>query len=1057
MDKIVNIQNLDPNTLQLQNYSSADESLIVNYTKYDIIFNPSEDYIEYFILDLNKNILYKNEAGYPNFRLVDNIITIDPQQDLELQGYTEGQYITIYNFLKRKLSSSPGSVFYIQDISPDRTELRLNTTQISNSDIIDLTNQFASQIALSTGSYLDFYLDFGNNQLVIANNIALDNTNLGDPTILIKLYEPLPQEFISNSQCWVVEQIAESSAYQIELTTIFEVQEQLNYIGGPNFNLNIQDQINNSTPYYNKNTLQANTSLLGSGSLLYQINSILAEKGIEININYSEYSDFINFSSAQTRLENFYYKLSLIEQYTINANDSNIPLASSYTSGSQIIWQNKINDIITNFDGYEYYLYYESGSYAWPKSNSLPPYTNLSTTDPTALTWLNTQLSIAETFDSENNNNLLNTIPSYLREDDNNNQYFLFIQMLGQHFDNIWIYLKDVTNKFDADNRLNYGISKDIVAQAIRDLGVKIYQNNFSSNNLYSALLGITPSGSLFNIPDITSILPTPTGLEYVNTYISASAPESLEPVDDINKETYKKIYHNLPLLLKKKGTAEGLRLLVNTYGIPDTILRINEFGGKSTSPQAWDNFVDQFNYAFHSEGTGYISTNLDYNETGEIPTSIQFRFKTNGIPPVSPYSEILWMTNAGEYITLTYSGTGYTSGSYNGSIPDPNNEYATLEFYNGSNSCNISLPFYNGGWWSVMLTAVNGGTTTLYAANKTYEGYNGSNIGFVASSSTTNTSFVLPSTQYLSYFGSQIINGKTCYPFSGSFQEWRVYCYFDPNNTLNTSSFYDYTMNPYSIEGNSLEGSESSLDSLFFRAPLGTMLDNNISQTIRESIHPSISTIPPTQSFQTALDSNYTLQNIFTFEPNTEVIYQDQFDAGIKNSVAEKIRIVDTVLPTGNTLSQYISIQQHSYTGENFTKDVNYVEAAFSPQDEINDDIISQLGSFNIGNYIGDPRDIINSTLTYYPDFNKLRDFYFSKYTHSYDLNDYVRLIKFFDNSLFKMIKDFTPSRAGLASGIVIKPTLLERQRYPQPRVTTNNTIAFVGSPTSKTINIPV
>ena len=42
---------------------------------------------------------------------------------------------------------------------------------------------------------LDFYLNFGNNQLVIANNILLDNTNPNDPTILIKLYEPLPNQF----------------------------------------------------------------------------------------------------------------------------------------------------------------------------------------------------------------------------------------------------------------------------------------------------------------------------------------------------------------------------------------------------------------------------------------------------------------------------------------------------------------------------------------------------------------------------------------------------------------------------------------------------------------------------------------------------------------------------------------------------------------------------------------------------------------------------------------------------------------------------------------------
>ena len=71
------------------------------------------------------------------------------------------------NFLKRKLLSSPYDPFFIQDISGDRTELRLNTTKISNQNVVDLTNQFANQIANASGSYVDFALNFGNNNIVI--------------------------------------------------------------------------------------------------------------------------------------------------------------------------------------------------------------------------------------------------------------------------------------------------------------------------------------------------------------------------------------------------------------------------------------------------------------------------------------------------------------------------------------------------------------------------------------------------------------------------------------------------------------------------------------------------------------------------------------------------------------------------------------------------------------------------------------------------------------------------------------------------------------------------
>jgi hypothetical protein len=56
--------------------------------------------------------------------------------------------------------------------------------------------------------------------------------------------------------------------------------------------------------------------------------------------------------------------------------------------------------------------------------------------------------------------------------------------------------------------------------------------------------------------------------------------------------------------------------------------------------------------------------------------------------------------------------------------------------------------------------------------------------------------------------------------------------------------------MDPYSIEGNLLSGSQSSLSSLKFRAPLGTMLDNDTSSIVRTSIHPSYTSNPSTESF---------------------------------------------------------------------------------------------------------------------------------------------------------------------------------------------------------------
>ena len=130
--------------------------------------------------------------------------------------------------------------------------------------------------------------------------------------------------------------------------------------------------------------------------------------------------------------------------------------------------------------------------------------------------------------------------------------------MVAQYFDNVWLYTKDITQKYNADNRLDFGVSKELVSKAIQDFGVKLYQNNFSNKDLYTAFLGITPSGSLFPFPEITSTTPVPTGFEFVDTLITAT--NDIISMDDVNKSLYKRIYHNIPYLLKSKGTIAGLR-----------------------------------------------------------------------------------------------------------------------------------------------------------------------------------------------------------------------------------------------------------------------------------------------------------------------------------------------------------------------------------------------------------------------------------------------------------------------------------------------------------------
>ena len=1084
-EKDIIIEQLNPTSFEFQDYVPSDEALIAS-SDLDTVFSQSTDYIESYIYDEN-NTLLNSTIPLLSYNVKEGDVLISPESDLTNQGYNQGVYNVLYNFYRKRLSSDSGFKYFIKEISSDRTEIKLDSNLISNDNIISSTNDFITYRE-NAEYFVDFYLNFGNNQTVIANNIKLDTIVAGDPTILIKLYESLPEQFDLKTELWVVEQVSTPQLYRVTFPIPTIEINDFTYISGPNFNLDVKGQTAKSGQLFSYNTL-INSDVTSSTQ---QIKSLLNEKQININVNYEDYNNFIHFSSAKTRLENFYYKVGLIESSSnqlntyLNQITSDTSLTVAFSSSVNIL-TSQIDNIINNFDGYEYFLYFNSGSsYSWPKSNTEPPFQLYSTGSTEVLNWLGSatpgspyyggQALSASNYDQDNPDWLYFAIPEYLREDEENRRYELFIDMVGQHYDNIWLYTKDITNKFSADNRLEYGISKDLVADAIRDFGVKLYSNNFNTDDLYAAFLGLNPSGNSFPFSDITDSLPASTGFEYVDTKISSS--NDIIPLDDVNKRLYKRIYHNIPYLLKTKGTIGGLRALITSYGIPDTVLRINEFGGKDRNEaQDWDLEQRVFNYAFDTgdNATNYLTSSINLNDAwisdGDLysPQTIQLRFKTAGISPAVGnvassdirYSQSLWFGDSnGGNLVLEYTGSGLVTGSYSGSVVDPYDYYGTLKWIpaeadNPSLSASVYLPFFDGGWWSAQINmplidkgaGLTNESASLYAANQLR-----GKIGFSASDSTSgyNSSYYGQAVKAnLNDSSNYTFNDGTIYqPFSGSFQELRYW-----SSSLNEDVFFDYVVNPYSNEGNT---TNNTPDGLAFRAALGTQLDTGS----RTSIHPRVtgSTSQITQSFDDGTSAFYISGPHFV--TNVEKIYQDQVPAGIKNRVTDKIDVEFNILPekpTGSNqnidvLSAYRGIQQESFVSQSYTPDVNYLEVAISPQNQINDDINAQIGYFNLGDYIGDPRQFSSSARNY-PDLDILRDAYFEKYIKSYDVLDFVRLMKFFDNSLFKMIKDFTPARTSLASGVVVKQHILERNRQRPAQVSFSN-VTYTGSVKSKARN---
>lgn len=585
--QIVNVYSTG-RTVEFQKYDDKDNQLIISSftnTQMDpnldtvelTVYGESGEFLDYNPIITSFKVAQGNVIPTTGFYTK---IELDPKTDVNNLGLTRGRVNAQYNFLTPLFNSSNIIKYWIREISPSGTELKLSSQNLSNDDIRTGFSEFQNYV--STKNYfVDFYLNFGSNQLVIANNALLLEED-GEVYLLVKLYDPLPDEFGAKDTLWICDKVADSVIYTIDTEIVEDPTADENTLRGPNNRIKVRELVGQTTPYYSYSSLFSSTV----SSSLQQLLSYYQDKSIEINVDYSNFGNFIHFSSATERLNNFVYKLGLIEQYQAEVAEtedftSMSPGTLTIVSQSNALAQQNIDNIINKFDTYEYYLYYASESFAWPKSTSTKPYQLYSVTSSEALSWLGDEFTVpnaftssilysASLYDNRNADRLANAIPQYLLEDANNEPYVTFMDMIGQHFDNVWLYYKDLSNRYSSFNSPNLGLSKDIVADALRGFGFNLYTNTSVSDNLYYTLFGMNQDGSL---------LP-PTGSELITNYVTSSI-DTLGP-KQLDAEIYKRLYHNLTYLLKTRGTQRGVKALIASYGIPEDILDVNEFGGNS-------------------------------------------------------------------------------------------------------------------------------------------------------------------------------------------------------------------------------------------------------------------------------------------------------------------------------------------------------------------------------------------------------------------------------------------------------------------------------------------
>jgi hypothetical protein len=612
------------NTDIVNRYTLQDEQLLLPSIQQET-FGTSNDYIEFFVFDIGGNVL-NSDYNYQSYKLPSSVgysqsllpvLEIDPIQDIKNLGYESGEVNTRYNFF-RKLSGEPfDNQLFIQQISTDRTEIRVNSTILSGIELTQIVTNFTDKQA-SVPYYYYVVLNFGNNTQVIAVNALSTVTDEGIVSILFKLANPLPNNIALKSTFWIVEEIVNPYIFDLNLDKLITPLPQPR-LKGPNFDIDLE--IKNVVPTSYNNYTQLVTSLTGSQ---YQaLLNTLANQQVNINIDYSVLNNFVHYSSAENRLYNFMYKIGEITSYQSEIN-VNTPLTASNISLINAINRasSSINNIIASFDGFETYLYFNSSSLTssiveytletgsfftyniapYPKSNSTQPYTLYASSSITTQNWYATASNVAVAYDIENKDILVDVIPSYILEDsDNYLQYITFVNMISQYFDNIWIYINKLTDVWDNDNNLNKGISQDLVYDWLQSFGMKLYNSQGNQDVLDYQVGGY--SGSIaFN-----------------GDYSPSSSFLNNVPRKDLTLDLYKRLYHNLPYLFKAKGAHGGLQGLINVFGITGSILPIKEYGGMTDQQELQGYTTDKITLGSNTI-TGSILSSIKRLETS--PTS---------------------------------------------------------------------------------------------------------------------------------------------------------------------------------------------------------------------------------------------------------------------------------------------------------------------------------------------------------------------------------------------------------------------------------------------------
>jgi hypothetical protein len=955
--------------------------------------NPSEVELEFSIYDGEQNLRYwKRGVSYD--------INADGNFEADVFSHVEdadipdgGNYILRYNFFIPEI----GDQLYVQSVSGNGREVKIRPDPDASESF---KQGFFSLLKRRFQDVTPNNYEDGEKALTLVGNFGENNyrhilnwspvvetlangdveINGGDPVLSgsgIFRFETAVSQNVEVGDSFRVD--IEASRPYFDRFEIFRSEEitAVNTLAGPDFTVDAETRNKGRDAEFESldEITQGKTFETSKNFLQSRISG---SKAVDLNVDFTDFDNFIQYSSAEERIKNFKFKIEKIYQTIQDLKSLEVP------GGQTETLKREVESVIGSFDAYERFLFQSENGYPKNDAGALVEPEN-------AEQWFREITNRARIYDGQNDSALRKQVPEFVRENPDNEKFLLFVDMIGHWFDVNWLYIRHIgnvsstsENAFDPET-----LSADLSSVVAESLGFETF-NGFNAEKFFDEIFDRNNIETLF---DSTDVAEPDENREVKNGKVNLTRYEAQQQV-------WRRFLRNAIHFYKNKAALDSVDAITNILGIPADSLIVRESGGSLSDGQKVK-LREKSNYlSFLSSQVLDVPWGSSYQERTR-GFEMRFRSEFQG----GRSMKLFEIANVLE-VRIEKSGLNTEQARLVLDVRTASGNRETLQ--------TREIPVFNGEWTNVLFQVQEDDPAfELSVRQRSPFG----NFRF-----SDDLAFKVNSRLFPQFFNAEslFVGGTSRRPFLegisfvGDVDQVNIW-----KNRISLEVFEEHVLAPKKYNYEAKETSnfasiakrlEFGREELLFRTDFAS-----------QDSFPNVQNVAGPQNGVT--NGGFDTDAVNEFERTN---FFQSVQVGNTAYVGNKTRVGEKDGPI-----KLYPDRKRDFQEKQISEDSRRLGMFFSPYTSANRDAISEIGIKSINETLGDPREQLGGD---YKTLDGLRKNYWEKYEKPIDAGIYTRYVDQFYDALFNHLEKTVPARASYSDGILIEPTVLERERQKLP-----------------------